>query len=79
MENEPLLILYTREGCHLCEQVVQMLEEAGLAWRPIDIDSDSSLLEMYGLRVPVVQHPASRSELFYPFDPEQLRRFAEGQ
>jgi hypothetical protein len=34
---------------------------------------------MYGLRVPVVQHPASRSELFYPFNPEQLRRFAEGQ
>lgn len=79
MGNEELLILYTRAGCHLCELVMQMMVEAGLAWRPVDIDEDSELLEQYGLQVPVVQHTVNGEELFYPFNAEQLLKFAENQ
>lgn len=79
MENEDLLILYTRPGCHLCEQVMQMMALASLGWRPINIEDDSRLLEQYGLRIPVLKHPVTGCELFYPFSAEQLEQFAKGQ
>jgi hypothetical protein len=69
------LILYTRAGCHLCEQVIRMLDGAGIQWRPLDIDEDAGLEEKYGLRIPVLQRPDTGRELFYPFDEEMLHQF----
>ena len=43
MKTEPLLLLFTREGCHLCERVEETLNELGLAWRAVDIESDPEL------------------------------------
>jgi hypothetical protein len=77
---EPLipepLILYSRADCHLCDQVIMMLDRAGIRWRPIDIDGDAALSAQYGLRIPVLRRPDTGQELFYPFDAEQLQRFA---
>jgi hypothetical protein len=76
---EPL-ILYARADCHLCDQVITMLDRAGLHWRPVDIDDDPELLERYGLRIPVLRRPDSGRELFYPFCEQRLLRFAaEGE
>lgn len=72
------LILYTREGCHLCDQVILMLREAGLGWQEVDIDEDPALTESYGLRVPVVARPGAQSELGFPFRLEELKAFAVG-
>ena len=72
--SEPL-ILYTRAGCHLCEQVIRMLDGAGIHWRPLDIDEDAGLKEKYGLRIPVLQRPDTGRELFYPFDERGLADF----
>lgn len=72
---EPL-ILYVRADCHLCDQVITMLDRAGLHWRPVDIDDDAELFERYGLRIPVLRRPDSGRELFFPFDEERLLQFA---
>jgi len=71
---EPLL-LYTRSGCHLCEQVEAMLARLGIAWRELDIDGDPALAGKYGLTIPVLEDEQGR-QLFYPFDEHRLRRFA---
>ena len=51
------LILYTRAGCHLCEEAHQTLSDHA-HWLPetveIDIDHDPRLSERYGTCVPVV-------------------------
>jgi hypothetical protein len=72
---EPL-ILYSRADCHLCDQVIVMLNRAGIHWRLIDIDGDAALSAQYGLRIPVLRRPGTGQELCYPFDEERLERFA---
>jgi hypothetical protein len=72
--SEPL-ILYARAECHLCDQVIRMLDRAGINWRPVDIDEDARLEEKYGLRIPVLQRPDTGRELLYPFDERGLLDF----
>ena len=72
--TEPL-ILYTRADCHLCDQVIAVLDRNGVRWRPVDIDGDRSLLEKYGLKIPVLKRPDTGTELFYPFDEGRLLQF----
>lgn len=50
----PEVTLYTRHGCHLCEDARAMLEQQGLRPRLIDIDADPALREQYNECVPVV-------------------------
>lgn len=73
--REPL-ILYSRADCHLCDEVINLLDRAGVHWRPVDIDGKPALLERYGLRIPVLRRPDTGDELFYPFDEARLKRFA---
>ena len=52
------VILYTRQGCHLCEDAHGQLESARLRWKfrltIHDIDTDPRLIGQYGECVPVV-------------------------
>ena len=48
------VILYTRHGCHLCDEAKQLLERYGLTPTLVDIDVDPQLLERYNECVPVV-------------------------
>jgi glutaredoxin len=48
------VILYTRAGCHLCDDARELLERYGLTPELIDIDADPALLERYTTCVPVV-------------------------
>lgn len=75
MATDDLLILYSRADCHLCDQVVMMMDRLGVRWRPVDIDSDPELARRYGVRIPVLQRPGSGRELDFPFSEEDLRRF----
>ncbi|MBT8047815.1 MAG: glutaredoxin family protein [Xanthomonadales bacterium] len=68
-------ILFTRQDCHLCDVAARMLDQAEIDWQAVDIDSDPELVRQYGIHVPVVRHPASRRELFFPFDEGQLLLF----
>ena len=56
---EPVaLVVYGREHCHLCQDMVVMLHElqARLPFRleVVDIDSNAELVARYGERVPVL-------------------------
>jgi glutaredoxin len=49
------IVLYTRQGCHLCDEARAVLERHGLRPRLVDIDADPVLLERYNECVPVVE------------------------
>lgn len=72
MKTEPLLLLFTRDGCHLCERAAELLNELGLSWRAVDIESDPGLEARYGLTIPVVRCEHTKKELCYPFGKAQL-------
>ncbi len=52
--NTASVIVYTRKGCHLCDQAVAMLAQQGLAPELVDIDESPELLKRYNHCVPVV-------------------------
>lgn len=50
------IVLYERDGCHLCEEA-HVLLDAMLGperYRRVDIDTDDDLLVAYAHRIPVV-------------------------
>jgi hypothetical protein len=53
------LVLYVRDGCHLCEQFLLDLTldfpTVLSTLRTVDVDTDPSLAAVYGLRVPVLE------------------------
>ncbi|RIK80680.1 MAG: hypothetical protein DCC67_09120 [Planctomycetota bacterium] len=49
------VILYTRQGCHLCEDAEKLLREHGATPDLIDIDADPALREQFNVCVPVVE------------------------
>jgi glutaredoxin len=48
------VVLYSRPGCHLCEEARAMLERAGAAFDERDIESDDDLFKRYLERIPVI-------------------------
>jgi glutaredoxin len=52
------VVMYTRRGCHLCEDAWRALERArarhGFALEAVDVDGHPELASRYGLEVPVV-------------------------
>jgi glutaredoxin len=50
--------LYTRPGCHLCEEakaaIAPLIGEFGAALREVNIDDDAALRQRYGWDVPVI-------------------------
>lgn len=52
----PDVVLYERDGCHLCDEA-RVLLDAMLGpdrYRRVDIDTDDDLLVGYGHRIPVI-------------------------
>lgn len=50
----PTATLYTRTGCHLCDDARSLLERYGLRPDVVDIDADEGLREQFDDCVPVV-------------------------
>jgi glutaredoxin len=52
------VVMYTRAGCHLCDDAWQLLTELrerhGFDLESVDVDSSESLAKGFGDRVPVV-------------------------
>jgi predicted thioredoxin/glutaredoxin len=44
----------TRQGCHLCDQALGILEQLSLHPEVLDVDADDELYRLYDFRVPVV-------------------------
>lgn len=54
-ETAHQVVVYTRAGCHLCDDAEQLLRAAGLAPRMVDIDADDALRALHTAWVPVVE------------------------
>ncbi len=54
----PVLTLYGRRDCHLCQDMAASLDELrtelGFDYALVDVDEDPSLAERYGTLVPVL-------------------------
>ena len=50
------MILYERDGCHLCDEARVLLNEmlGSDGYARVDIEADDALVVRYGFRVPVV-------------------------
>jgi glutaredoxin len=49
------IVLYTRAGCHLCDEAYQLLKQHGLEPELVDIDVDAALRTRFDTCVPVVE------------------------
>jgi glutaredoxin len=69
--------LYTRPGCHLCEEartaVAPLLREFGAVLRVVNIENDAVLEERYGWDIPVI-FIGARKAAKHRVDVEQFRR-----
>ena len=73
------LILYQRDGCHLCDLALDVLAVARTPeFDTVFVDDDEALEARYGLRVPVLCDDDSGAELDWPFDAERVRAFCGG-
>ena len=75
-ETPPRVLLYSKPGCHLCDEARTVIEtvcaELGEQYDEVDITSSEALMSRYGEEIPVtlvdgVQHD------YWRVDPERLR------
>lgn len=75
--HEPRVTLYTKAGCHLCEDAHEVLmtvrEEKPFAFEEVDITTDETLMATYGELIPVVLIDG-RERFRYRINEKRLRR-----
>jgi glutaredoxin len=75
-----MVTVYSRHGCHLCEDAVKTLEslreELAFEIQIIYIDGVAELEKLYGNEVPVI-HINGEHHDFYKVDPERFRTSLE--
>ena len=68
--------LFYTLGCHLCELAETTLPaDPELVVERVDIADDETLLERYGVRIPVLARFSDGAELDWPFDAERVNQF----
>lgn len=71
-----MVTVYSRQGCHLCENAVNTLEgmraELNFTIEVIYIDGNPELEKLYGHEVPVI-HINGEHHDFFKVDPERFR------
>ncbi len=79
--NQIHFYLYHTSGCHLCEDAEEIVNiiapKVGVSFKNVDIADDDKLVDQYGIRIPVLYHLETGSELGWPFDAQQVRQFME--
>jgi glutaredoxin len=75
-----MVTVYSRHGCHLCEDAVKVLEglreELAFEIEIIYIDGNPELEKLYGEQVPVI-HIDGEHHDFWRVDPERFRSSLE--
>ena len=75
-----MVTVYSRRGCHLCENAVKTLEglreELSFDIEVIYIDGNLDLEKLYGHEVPVI-HINGEHHDFFKVDPERFRSSLE--
>ena len=74
--NDARVVVYSREGCHLCEVAEQVVAEiadaAQISWTRVDVDLNLDLLARFNDEVPVT-FVDGRQHDFWRVDPIRLR------
>ena len=78
--DSPLITVFTRHGCHLCEVAVEVLEsmqpELEFTIEKIYIEGDPELEKLYGEQIPVI-HINGEHHDFWRVDPERFKSSLE--
>jgi glutaredoxin len=76
----PDVTLYSRVGCHLCEEaktaIAPLLREFRATLREIDIEGDATLMERFGCDIPVI-YIGRKKAAKHRVNLEQFRRQLE--
>jgi len=76
------LTLYSRRGCHLCEQMKAVIQHVAqttpLQLEEIDISTSAELEDRYGLEIPVLL-VAGKKAAKYRIGEEELRKVLAGR
>ena len=74
------ITIYSRQGCHLCDDAQKTLEsmreELNFEIVVIDIDQDAELIKLYSDQVPVIHIDGIHHD-FYKVDPLRFRSYLE--
>lgn len=74
--STPRITLYSREGCHLCDEARAVIErvcaDTGEAYAEVDIDTDADLQDRFTEEVPVT-FVDGRQHDFWRVDEQRLR------
>ena len=72
--SPPRVVLYTAEGCHLCERALEVVERVCAGdFEHVDIGGDPELEAAYRASIPVVEIDGERAFTYF-VHPEALRR-----
>lgn len=69
MSDMAKLVLFSRPGCHLCDEAAALLTATApfVELEVTDIEPDLALVTRYGTRVPVLLRTDTGAELDWPF------------
>lgn len=70
-------ILYSTDGCHLCDVATAIIAKSGLpiSLTTIDIMDDDALVKHYKNSIPVLKRVDNGNLLYWPFAQQQLKEF----
>ncbi len=74
--SEARVVVYSRPGCHLCEEALRVVaavcDELRVGWRELDISADARLQREFGEQLPVT-FVDGRQHDFWRVEPARLR------
>ncbi len=82
MSARPQLTIYSRPGCHLCDDMKAIVERVAravpLTLEEIDISTDPDLERRYGLEIPVLLVDGKKAAK-YRIGEDELRKILQGR
>lgn len=70
------VVLYSKPGCHLCEDarevIARVCADLDVGWAEVDIQSDPALFRKFGEQIPVTYVDGYQHD-FWRVDEERLR------
>ena len=76
LKGAPSVVVYSRRGCHLCDEARELLRRHEIVPTVVDIDSDPDLRQQFDASVPVVEING-RIRFRGSVDPVLLRRILD--
>ena len=80
-EPPPRVVLYSKPGCHLCDEartvVQQVCAELGESYDEVDITTSAELSASFGEEIPLTFVDGSQHD-FWRVDPDRLRAALSG-